>query len=437
MRPRHFLFVESNTTGTGGVAVTRLLAAGERVTFLARRPAQYPFLPIAAPGLNVVEMDTNDLAAVERRVAQELVHGLDAALTFSEFYVATVAEVAVRHGLRYLAPAAARTCRDKAATRRALAAAGRATPRFRLVASAAEVREAGGEVGFPAVVKPPDDSSSKGVRRVENPAELLAHCEALLARRSNDRGQPAAAAALVESHLEGPELSVETMTLRPGETVVVGITAKHLGPPPHFVEMGHDFPALLEAAVAERIAEEALAALAAVGYDLGPAHVELRWTAAGPVVVEINARLAGGMIPELVRHAIGIDLLAAVLDQLSGRPPRLVARRRGSAAIRFFTADRAGRLAGAAGLDAARRAPQVREVTLTKLPGAAVRPAEEAADRVGFVIAAGGDRGRVLAGVEQARALVRLLVDTAPHDVPPTTSRTASTTAATSSLPMP
>lgn len=407
---RHLLFVESNTTGTGSLAVARLLAAGDRVTFLARRPAQYPFLASSAPGLAVVEMDTNDLAAVERRVVRELADGLDAAVTFSEFYVETVAELAARHGLRYLSPIAARTCRNKAATRRALVAAGRSAPRFRVVTAAAEARDAGNEVGYPAVVKPPDDSSSKGVRRVENPAELLAHCEVLLARQANDRGQATAAEALVESYLEGPEFSVETMTLAPGATRVIGITAKHLGPAPHFVEMGHDFPAALSAAVAERIAEEALAALAAVGFDFGPAHIELRWTVERPVVVEINARLAGGMIPELVRYAVGIDLLAAVLDQLSGRPPDLAARRGDTAAIRFFVADQAGRLAGAAGLDAARQLANIREVALTKMPGAVVRPAEEAADRVGFAIAAGDNRQCVLADVEGAKKMVRLLV---------------------------
>ena len=41
---KRFLFVESNTTGTGKLAVERLLAAGHHVTFLTRTPAKYPFL---------------------------------------------------------------------------------------------------------------------------------------------------------------------------------------------------------------------------------------------------------------------------------------------------------------------------------------------------------------------------------------------------------
>jgi biotin carboxylase len=100
---------------------------------------------------------------------------LDAVLTFSEFYVTIVAEVAERRGLRYLRPAAARTCRNKLATRKALQAAGLSTPEFRLVASEEEACRAAREVSYPCMVKPSADSSSKGVRLVRDSGELLDH----------------------------------------------------------------------------------------------------------------------------------------------------------------------------------------------------------------------------------------------------------------------
>ncbi len=409
----HFLFVESNTTGTGALAVGRLLAGGARVTFLARHPEKYPFLDGASGGLSVIAMDTNDVEAVCAAVRGVRRRGeLAAVLTFSEFYVAIAAEVAARLGYRYLSPAAAVACRHKLTTREVLRAAGLATPEFRLVASEAEARRAAGEIGYPCIVKPPADSSSKGVRLVRDRDELVEHFRRLHAWRVNDRGQPLNGEVLLESLLTGPEVSVETVTLAPGDTRVVGITAKHLSPPPLFVEIGHDFPAAIGPAEAARIRQVALAALAAVGFDFGPAHTEVRLTPAGPVVVEINPRLAGGMIPELVRYALGIDLLAVFLDQLRGCPVDLVPRRAEWASIRFLTAERGGCLAGVAGLDEARRVPAVREVAIVKKLGAAVREAEEAADRIGFVIASGPSRRQVLE-IERAVDCIRL------HVVPP------------------
>ncbi|MEA2562136.1 MAG: hypothetical protein QOH06_3640 [Acidobacteriota bacterium] len=414
MKGEHFLFVESNTTGTGALAVARMLESGARVTFLARQPAMYPFLADPAPGLAVVAMDTNDVEAVEGEIVRVRRRcQVDAVLTFSEFYVAIVAEVAERQGFRYLSPAAARTCRNKFETRRALRAAGLATPRFFLVASEEEACRAAREVDYPCVAKPPADSSSKGVRLVRNDAELLEHFRRLHTWQVNDRGQRLTGEVLIESLLRGPEVSVETVALAPGNVRVVGITAKHLSPPPLFVEIGHDFSAALTQKEAAVICDAVHAALAAVGFDFGPAHTEVRLTAEGPVVVEINPRLAGGMIPELVRHALGIDLLSTFLNQLRGRPIDLTPSRSEWASIRFLTSDRHGRLGDISVLEEARRVPTIREASIAKPPGHIVRPAEEAADRLGLVIASGPSRAQVLLEVDEAVRRIRLNIDDA------------------------
>jgi biotin carboxylase len=147
-----------------------------------------------------------------------------------------------------------------------------------------------------------------------------------------------------------------------------------------------------------------------VGFDFGPAHTEIRATPQGPVVVEINPRLAGGMIPELVRHATGIDLLETLLDLLLGRPVQLDPVRREVAGIRFLTADRPGRLHGFTGVPEARGLATVREVVADKLPGTAVQPAENAYHRLGHVLAAGPERAAVDADLARARALLRVEV---------------------------
>lgn len=407
-----FLFVESNTTGTGAVAVRRLLAAGLPVTFLARRPERYPFLTGDPAGLEVVRVETNDVERVATAVGDVVERTPVAALlTFSEYYVAIVAEVAQRHGFPFLSAAAARVCRDKHALRRTLAAAGCRNPPFRLVRDEEEAVRAGAEIGYPCVVKPPDDSSSQGVRRVSSQEELRAAVPPLLARDRNDRGQATAGAVLVEGYLDGDEVSLETVTLPGGGTEVVAVTAKHLSPPPLFVELGHDLPAALPAAQLAAAQREAEAALAAVGYDFGPAHLEMRLTAGGPVTVEINPRLPGGMIPVLVEHALGIDLLTAYLEMLQGRPVDLRPRHRRHASIRFLTAPAAGRLAAVEGVEEARRLETVREVAVTRDLGAAVRPAENALDRLGHVITAGDDRRRVQDEADLARRGIRVRVD--------------------------
>ena len=263
---------------------------------------------------------------------------------------------------------------------------------------------------YPCVVKPPAESGSTGVRRVDSAEELLAHFQALHGRAVNERGQALSGEVLVEGMLEGPEFSVETMTLADGTTRVLGVTRKYLSAPPHFVEMGHDFPAPLPGPERLALEQAVLAALAAVGVDLGPAHTEIRFTPTGPVVVEINPRLAGGMIPELVRLSTGVDLLSATLEQAMGRPVDLTPTRREVAAIRFLTSQAAGQLVGVQGLDEVRRLPGVQAAVVEKALGARVSPPESATGRLGYVIASGPEREQVLATLDEALGRIRLEV---------------------------
>jgi len=408
----HVAFVESNTTGTGRIAVERLLARGERVSFITHKPERYPFLqPPGAPNLAVITADTNDVEAVAGSVAALLREGpVDALLTFSTFYVPTVATVAARFGLRYLQPRAAHACHHKHQARAVLREAGLPGPDFHVLSSEAEARRVAGLMRYPCVVKPPAESGSTGVRRVESAGELLAHFQALHGRAANERGQALSGEVLVESMLEGPEFSVETMTLAHGTTQVLGVTRKYLSAPPHFVELGHDFPAPLPEPERQALEQAVLAALKAVGFDLGPAHTEIRLTPTGPVVVEINPRLAGGMIPELVRHSTGVDLLSATLEQAMGRPVDLTPTRREVAAIRFITSQATGQLARVEGLEEVRRLPGVQAAVVEKALGARVRPPESATDRLGYVIASGAVREQVIATLDEALRRIRLEV---------------------------
>jgi len=413
----HFVFVESNTTGTGRLAVERLLAEGHRVTFCTRSPDKYPFLEPHA-GLTVVETETNDLEALTGRIAaltrrQPLTRPpsgepAQVLLTFSEYYVVSVAEVAARLGFRYLSPEAARICRDKHQLRQALARAGARNPWFRLLRSEEEALEASAQISYPCVAKPTNDSSSKGVRLVADREELLAHYRELASWTVNDRGQPSDGAVLLESRLDGQEVSVETLSLGAGSVHTLGVCRKHLSDPPLFVELGHDFPFELPAPTAAALGSEVGKALRAVGFDFGFAHTEVRLSAGGPVVVEINPRLAGGMIPELVGYALGVDLLTVLLDQLRGRPVDVTPRRQEAAAIRFLTAHRAGHLSAVTGLDEARALPGVRDVTVTKGPGAWVQPAEHALHRMGYVIASGSDLAQAADTAVRAAGRIRI-----------------------------
>jgi S-sulfo-L-cysteine synthase (3-phospho-L-serine-dependent) len=134
----------------------------------------------------------------------------------------------------------------------------------------------------------------------------------------------------------------------------------------------------------------------------------VRLTATGAAVIEVNPRLAGGMIPALVAHATGIDLLEQQVRVAAGLPPDLTRTRDQHAGIQFLLTGRPGTLSRVDGLLAARQ--RAAEVTITAKPGTAVRPARSGYDRLGHVIAHGDDHTDVTAALTAATAALEVVV---------------------------
>jgi biotin carboxylase len=202
---------------------------------------------------------------------------------------------------------------------------------------------------------------------------------------------------LIEEFVVGNEYSVETFG-----RLILGITRKHVSPPPLFVEIGHDFPACLDHDAERAISNTALDALCVMEMNWGPAHVELVMTDRGPVIIEINPRLAGGFIPELVRQATGIDLIRQTVLAVAGQEVELNAERSACASIRFVLAPGDGVVAQIGGVDQAEEVAGVTQVQMYRSPNDHVAVHGDFRDRIGHVIASGTVRENVCSAVDRA-----------------------------------
>ncbi|MFJ9041572.1 ATP-grasp domain-containing protein [Streptomyces sp. NPDC102406] len=396
-------FLESNTTGTGREFCAAARARGLRPVLLARDPGRYPYA--AEDAVDVLALDTARPDAVLRALtALAGDGGLAGVTSSSEYYVAAAAHAAAALGLPGPDGDAVAACRTKDVQRERHRAAGVPVPGFAVARDADAAVAAADSLGFPVVLKPVSGSGSVGVRLCRDAADTLAWARRLLDRDGHDR-------LLVEEAVAGPEFSVETFD---GE--VVTVVAKHVGPAPYFVETGHDVPAVTPESTAHALGETALRALAALGLGWGAAHTELRWSAGGPVVIEVNPRLAGGMIPVAVRAALGVDLVDAAVARAAGLPAARPVPGTGHASVRFVRATREGRVAGVRGLTAAAASPGVLTARATTEPGRHVRITHSFQDRLACVVAEAPDP---LAAARRALAATDLIeIDLAPATGP-------------------
>jgi cysteine synthase A len=394
---KHIGIVESNLSGSGfeGLRIAKELRA--RVTFFTRDLQRYLEVP-GGPRYfeeyvdEIVFCETNDLAPLldaVRRIDES--RPFAALLTLGEYDVVVAAQAARALGLVTVDPDGIAVARNKLWMRERCAEHGVPMPRFAAAGSAAEVEDAVHAVGLPCVVKPVDETSSADVARCHRTDEAVSHFELIRSKPENTRGQRRYPQILIEEAVQGFEVSVEAIA-EDRRVRVLGVTDKTLTGAGAFVEAAHVFPSLLPADVVAECSAVAEAALRAVGFDLGMAHVEIRVAEDGAKLIEINPRPAGGKITELVDRSLGISCLDLVIRQYLGERvlDGVSTDRCGGAAIRYLTSI-PGRVAAVTGVEVAAQMPGVEEVVVKVRPGDDVRAPKRNGDRLGHVLAVGED----------------------------------------------
>jgi len=319
------------------------------------------------------EEETIDAADMIAAAADVAAAGpLAGVLAWDEARVLQAAKVAAALGLPGGDPDAAMRCRDKHLTREALAAAKVPQARSILVSSLEEALAAADQIRYPVVLKPRAMAASLGAVLVASPDELTA--QFAFAR---DTTLPGAwrydVGVLVEEYLTGPEISVDS-AVHGGRVLPMFVARKQVGYPPYFEEVGHVVHArdpLLTDRLLLQVMRDTHAAL---GFTDGMTHAEYKLTAAGPKVIEVNARLGGDLIPYLGMKASGIDPGLAAGAVACGQAPDLSAERELTAAVRFFYVDHDDTRIGAVGFDGARLPQAVDRLVTFATPGAVVSP---------------------------------------------------------------
>lgn len=367
-----------------------------------------------APGLRLADtpevVDFADVAAVEA-VARR--HSVDGVLTVSaDRAVPVVAAVAERLGLPTIGTDVARRMTHKIAMRRTLSEEGVSQPPFAAVRDLASGRAALEAVGLPAVLKPADSGGQRAVFRLDQESDLESNLHAALAESPTGE-------AVVEGFVDGVELN-GIVVARGGEPRVVTLSDRLRPPGPGFgVGWIHVYPTSIFADQLELAQLAAAHAVRALGLRDGVAFPQLIASGDGGVaVVEVAARVPGGQMADLVRHAVGVDLVEIALRQALGEPvPDELAlpRFQQPLAIRFLTAAPGplptGTVTAIGELDPVLACEGVVQAETYLRLGEEIRPVRVDGDRRGYVLAVADTSVEALARAERAARRLRVEVD--------------------------
>jgi len=388
-------------------AIARAQELGLRVVAVDRNP-DAAGLSLADAGEAVDFQDVEGVIEVARH------HAVDGALTVSaDRAVPVVAAVAEELGLPGIGTDVAHLMTQKIAMRRRLAEVGVPQPRFAAARDLASARAAAETVGFPAVLKPADSGGQRGLFRLESIDDLDAHLHAALA-------ESAGGEVVLERFHEGLELN-GLVVARDGETEVLTLSDR-LRPPGVGFGVGwiHVYPTTIFGDALEEAERVAAHATRALGLRDGIAFPQLLVTDEGVLVVEVAARIPGGQMADLARHAIGVDLVEVALRQALGQevPDALaLPNRQQPLAIRFLTASPGpllpGRVVSIGPLDEVLASHGVVQAELFLQVGETIRPVRLDGDRRGYVIATADTNVEALQRADAAARLLQVEVEPA------------------------
>jgi biotin carboxylase len=322
----HIAFVDSNQAALEAIACAK--DEGHQVSFIE---SSDPLYARTADNIGLIERSdwvtrdvaTTDAAAVSAALAEcHATHPIDFAVTHNEMAVEAVALSCRALGLRGTSPDAVLTARRKDLLRGVLQDAGLAVPAFASARDGGDVLAAADAIGYPVVIKPPSGADSKLTFVARDRADAAAACEQLLGglsvlppawRPQFSRG------VLVEGHLDGPLVSAE-IGMRDGRDYVFCISGRTRARDDEVIEIGPHIPAELPPDQSRACGAYAAAVCRAIGLDPGVFHLEMIVTPRGPVLVEANPRIMGGIMPTVYQHATGGSIYTQFLRLISGAP---------------------------------------------------------------------------------------------------------------------
>lgn len=333
-------------------------------------------------------------------------HNIDAIMTLaSDMPIMTVAKVSKKLGLVGVDLDTAIKATNKSKMRESLKSFGVPVPLFYKVDSLDKCIKAVNKIkdkGYKCILKPADNSGSRGIVLLPDFNEKTINI-AYNYSKNNSRNK----IVMVEEFMEGPEVSVETISVD-GKCNIIQITDKITTGAPYFVEMGHSQPSQLTSNIKDKIKEITISANKAIGIKNGPSHTEIKITKDGPKIVEIGARLGGDNITtHLTPLSTGVDMVESCIRIALGEKIDIKTKYRKASAIRYLDQSY-GKIKSIEGIDEARKIPGIKQVSIVRNEGEILDGIKSSSDRIGFVIGQASNCKDAISAVQKALSLIKI-----------------------------
>ncbi|XXM70991.1 ATP-grasp domain-containing protein [Lysinibacillus sphaericus] len=236
---------------------------------------------------------------------------------------------------------------------------------------------------FPVIIKSPVSNGSKDVLKVHSEEEFTGALRYF-------KKQPGNVPLLIEEFVSGPQYLIEVI-VNHSITTIVAVMEQEIPQIDPFIITGYHMPAGLARQDRKTLTDAVGEILVEIGLTHGTCHLEMRLAEGRWKLIEINPRVSGSAINQMILESTGINLVKETLKLHLGKDLDLVPSKKEFVSAAFITAETHGRLMKVTGKNKAKRMEGVRKVYVKPRKGSILTPPLSMGDRYAYVLASSSD----------------------------------------------
>jgi len=193
---------------------------------------------------------------------------------------------------------------------------------------------------------------------------------------------------LIEEYLDGPQYLVETI-VNEGNLNIIAIFKQEITFGERFIITGYGLLNHQEDGFYNKLKSAVETIISKHGLKYGPCHLEMRLVKHNWKLVEINPRISGGGMNDLIKAGLGINLVKETLKILIGQKPNFKPQYTKNVFAQYVTVSESGILKRVIGRNISLKAPGVIKVYIKPRKGSFLTPPLSMGNRYAYIIATG------------------------------------------------
>ncbi len=396
------VFIETTKSGSSREAIQAAEDLGYYTVLFTKRSS---FLKKRREFQDVHEMrlvNLDNLQELRREIQLLIDRGLiiESIISFIDAYCYTASLLAEEFQLNHFSTEAIGSMKNKLYSRKLLASSP-FIPKYWVLNKGSSVDKYLNEIipNFPLIMKSPLSTGSKDVFQVNTVRQLLQGQRALLKKFPD---QP----FIIEEYLPEPQYLVEAIVVA-NKIHIIAVFRQHVQHQKRFIVTGYTL--LLDSN--DELYQSIMSAVDDIiklhGLTNGPCHLELRQKNGTWKLIEINARISGAGMNEMILAGYGINLVKETLKLSLGKEPDLTKKYKRHLYTQYITIEKRGILEKVTGENRAKQSQGVLQVYIRPHKGAYLHPPLSMGHRYGYVIATGDTEAEAIRNGKNAASQIQ------------------------------